>query len=258
MSDADIYMPKGLTVGQDVRLVVTCMDWRLDRFIDRDLNDGNTIILRDAGGSAGTMENTIKQLSIAYNVTAIVMAGHTDCGAMGLVFKAVREGAVTSPDVEHALVRPFRGQIFETRAELESLNPELQAGRIREYADKIGAHATPMLIDVATLDLPKHDGEKRLIITKPTLTHNSRLQQRDTGEGAEHAHYYFIQANSVSDVLPDIRVAVEAVGVKKILLVAEDREQERQFTNAAIRIKKEPWIGDVPVVLAKARAKVTG
>ncbi|MEM0177086.1 hypothetical protein [Metallosphaera sp.] len=48
-----------------MRIVISCMDRRLNQFLEKNFNDGNTIFVRNAGASVNSLRNTLALLKRA-------------------------------------------------------------------------------------------------------------------------------------------------------------------------------------------------
>lgn len=199
-------------------LVISCMDRRLNAFLDR-LNDGKHIFLRNAGAAVPMIEQSIRYIFDNANIGEALLIAHTDCGAMGYVYSAIKEGKNgLHPD----LVKQFSNENFSTRQELEKLNEQIQKKeleRIFQGKVKIGSQ-------LIALNEPSDNGEEHaLVITKAS---DEKYESVAKELGLKPENCYFLQANSVAEVMPDIAVATERLGIKDIRLVALESSQYRQ------------------------------
>lgn len=212
------------------RIVLSCMDRRLSRDpLDSLYNDGRTLFLRNSGANAATALNTIKALSIVHPIKSIVIATHTDCGAMGYVTKAVAGEVAPSERIEKALVSQFRRHGFNGRDDLErNVNGELQKAAIEPYAKRIGAKVEVNLIEMKDIEVPEHEGKHLLTITLPTATRYADMLSRYKDKPSMFDSY-FIQANSVQDMLPDIDLAVSALHIHDVRFLSEGSRQDWQL-----------------------------
>ncbi len=101
------------------------MDRRLNEFLEREYNDGNTIFVRNAGANVGSLKAT---LSLLKSADEIVILPHTDCGAMGVVEKALKGESL--PSSLEPLISPFRKYSNYTKGQLEQVNPEVQRSSV--------------------------------------------------------------------------------------------------------------------------------
>ena len=229
------------------RVVVSCMDRRLSSFLDETYNDGRTVFVRNAGANMATVVNTVKQLSIEFPIKKIVIAPHTDCGAMGIVDSAVHANAKASQAIENSLVAQFRKLGFDSRKALEErLNGSVQRDAIASFAKSIGAEVDVSLIDLGRLDLPAHSGKHILTITKPTATSYFELLKR-FGEGVGMFDSYFIQAKGMRDVLPDIEVAVSALHISDVRLLSESDSGNSIMDSDLALLKKQEYMKGVEI-----------
>lgn len=233
------------------RIVISCMDRRLSKYLEDKYNDGETLFIRNAGASLHTLINTVKQLAITSPIKKIVIAPHTDCGAMGLVFNTIHGTTVPSPEVEKALVSRYRGQKFNDRKELENINVDLQRSVLAAFAQTIGAEVETDLVEMSKLDIPQHEGEHILTLTKPSATRYSQMISRFRDGKIGMFDSYFIQARGVRDVLPDIEIAVTALHIKDVRLLSESTEQNAQLARDMKLIAGRPWMEGARIALVK-------
>lgn len=228
------------------RIVVSCMDRRLSSFLDLTYNDGKTVFVRNAGANITTALNTIKQLSIEFPVKEIVLVPHTDCGAMGLVAAAIA-GKAVSPQVEECLVAQFRNRQFSDRDELEkNVNGRIQKAAIGPFAKSIGAKVEVALVDLLGLDIPKDSGRHLLSITKPSPTkYRDFISRYSDAPGIFDS--YFIQANGIKDVLPDIEIAASALHIHDIRLVSESSLHDVIIANDVKVLKQQNYLEEAKI-----------
>lgn len=84
-----------------MRIVISCMDRRLNGYLDQ-LNDGDIIFIRNAGANVNSLRETLKYIRDAEE---ILVLQHTDCGAMGVVHRALLWGRI--PMILNPLIAPF-------------------------------------------------------------------------------------------------------------------------------------------------------
>lgn len=205
------------------RILISCMDRRLSAFLDSEYNDGSTVFVRNAGANVLTVLNTVKQLSIEHPIKSIVIAPHTDCGAMGLVEAAINGRAKTSAQIDKYLVSQFKVNRFADRKELESrINCDVQAASISPFARSIGASLDIRLIDLSNLDILADTGRHILTLVKPSKTMYLDLIRRYS-DNVGMFDSYFIQARGIRDVLPDIEIAATALHISDIRLISESK-----------------------------------
>lgn len=223
------------------RIVVSCMDRRLSSFLDLNYNDSKTVFVRNAGANISTALNTIKQLSIEFPISSILIAPHTDCGAMGLVQSAIG-GKPVSKQIEDSLVAQFRNLDFSDRKGLESLNCNVQAKAMESFAKSIGANVDVRLIDLSTLAIPKDSGRHLLTITKPSATKYCDFISRYNDGGLGMFDSYFIQAKGIKDVLPDVEIAASALHIHDIRLISESSLHDEIIKSDIKVLKSQPYL----------------
>ena len=237
----------GETMDSKKTLVLSCMDRRLNDYLDEKYNDGNTLFLRNAGANVNTLLNTIKQLAIEFPVKKIIIAPHTDCGAMGLVSSTIASGSNAHELVEKALVSQFRARKFSDRADLESrVNGEVQKEAIVAFANAIGAELSVELVNLNGLNIPADSGRHVLTIAKPSSTsYSDFLKRYDDKVG--HFESYFIQSRSLRDVLPDIHVAATALHIRDVRLISENSRDNLLLPNQVKLLKEQEWMKDADI-----------
>jgi len=215
-------------------IIVTCMDHRLNSMLDS-LNDSKHVFVRNAGGNVQGVEQTIRYLIDNTNISKIHIIAHTDCGAMGYVYSAVKEG---KDNVHKQLVSLFNSIAFESRAELEKKNEELQ----RSIAEKLfGGKGIEISSELFELKEKNVASEKHVI----AITRASYLRYSDIAEkmGVDVKDVYFLQANSVEELLGDIAIGTDVLGIKDIRVVATESSEYRPSLIAFEKLKAR-GIGD--------------
>ncbi len=200
-------------------IVVSCMDRRLNKLLDS-MNDGRQIFVRNAGGNVAGLEQTIRFLIENNNIGEIQLIEHTDCGAMGYVYSALKEG---KDGLHRQLVEEFKDAKFSTRLELEQKNEKLQ----KDIAEKLFAgNALAISSKLVELNEKADNGQEHtLVITKAVSDKYSEMAEN---LGLAFDNCYFLQANSIYEVLPDIGIATDLLGIKRIVLLATNASQYRQ------------------------------
>ncbi len=218
------------------RLVISCMDRRLSGYLDSKYNDGKTLFLRNAGANVKTLGNSILSILKSNGITKVVIAPHTDCGAMGYVEKVLTGAATPSPQLDEALVSQFKGSQHENRDELErDVNPMTQRVEFDDAAGDSadGIEVSTDLIEISKLEIPAHEGEHILTITRPSAIPYGDLLKRYSGVGMFDS--YFVQSGSVSDVSPDIELAITGLHISDVRLVStggEDLSKDLEYLKA--------------------------
>ncbi len=229
------------------RILISCMDRRLSAFLDSEYNDEKTVFVRNAGANVLTVLNTVKQLSIEHPIKSIIIAPHTDCGAMGLVEAAINGKVKPSAQIDKYLVSQFKNNIFADRKELESrINCEVQAASLEQFARSIGAVLETRLIDLSTLDIPQDTGRHILTIAKPSPTMYSDLVGRYS-DNVGMFESYFIQARSIRDVLPDIEIAATALHISDIRMISESKMNNEIMESDVKVLKSQDYLNSAKI-----------
>lgn len=176
-----------------MRLVISCMDYRLSEEIAKRAREGD-LILRTAGANV----NGLRRYLSGLDVEEVLYLPHTDCAALKLVYSAIKEGRPVDPAVEEALVSLYRGREFSTMEELERIHVELQTSILKSLFPR--AKVSVEIIDVSKVKPLQRKPVYHLL--KPS----SRYDQEALGA-------YIIQAPKREDVEADIKIA-ESLGLR--------------------------------------------
>ncbi|MUM65880.1 carbonic anhydrase [Acidianus infernus] len=178
-----------------VRLIISCMDYRLSQEVMNRVKSENDIIIRNAGANIYELKGRLKGI----NVGEVIFLPHTDCAAMKLVNSAIKDGKEVDKEIEDMLVSQFRGKEFSSLQELEKLNAEIGEKMLKEIFPN--AKITTELIDVnKIIKIPQK--KTRYYLLKPQTRYNEEI-----------IGSYIIQAFSKEDVTADIKIA-ESLGLK--------------------------------------------
>jgi len=198
------------------RIVITCMDRRLSEEVENTYNDGKTVFARNAGGLPGGLKNTIKRiLKENDTIKEIVMMPHTDCGAMGAVFKCLMQGEKFDQEILDGLVKYFENKPILNREELEKTGNVNECMRemvdiknsVPEYKNK----TVKMSVELVELHAPHYiAGEpKNVLVIMPAST----VKYSETfGKFLDINHSYCIQGE-IEDVIKDIKLATAHNGL---------------------------------------------
>ncbi|MDE1852038.1 MAG: hypothetical protein KGH69_05140 [Candidatus Micrarchaeota archaeon] len=213
-------------MGNFERIVISCMDRRLSEYLDSKYNDGRTVFLRNAGANIGTLSKSIEGIIGSGGISSVVIAPHTDCGAMGLVSSALSGSAKVSESIERNLVARFRKISYSDRNELERIvNPALQERGLSNLVKRPDIGTAVELIDLSRMQIPKDDGKHLLTFTKPSPTRYSSFISKYGNSGIGMFNSYFIQASAARDVSADIEIATAALHISDVRLVSENQLQ---------------------------------
>ncbi|AEE94539.1 carbonic anhydrase [Acidianus hospitalis] len=177
-----------------VRLIISCMDYRLSQEVMNRVKDENDIIIRNAGANIYELKDRLKGI----NADEVVFLPHTDCAAMKLVNSAIKDGKDVDKEIDEKLVAQFRGKEFSSLQELEKLNAEIGEKMLKEIFPN--AKITTELIDVNKIKIPQK--KTRYYLLKPQTRYNDEI-----------IGSYVIQAFDKEDVTADIKIA-ESLGLK--------------------------------------------
>lgn len=244
------------TNAQDESIIVTCMDRRITGALSEDISKrpelkeifGNhPILVRNAGGSIEGAKGTIKKLLDTGKFATLGVVVHTDCGAMGVVYSVCKgERECEQNEINALEIAEFKKFNFNAVSELCRLNEELQKSKAENIFGankKITVKAA--LLDVDRLNVPKGDGTKYLVITKP----GSPSKYSKIFKGAEERWFsYVIQADDIEEMMPSIHIAVKDIGVQGIRLIATTSNESSELSEWADKIRQSKIAKGLPIV----------
>ncbi len=197
-------------------LIISCMDRRLNRIIDGE-NSGDAIVLRNAGANASALSLSIRRNIENNNIGMIKFIPHSDCGAMKVVYGALKQGAKVSNDIDEALVKQFRNQKFDSREELEKLNEKFQEEFLKEFKLKV---------ETKFVELKSEEEKKEHVAV---FTYSSKMKFEDLAKlsNLDIDSTYFIEADSIEEVYADLEIAAKNLGIKRFLFIATEPSHYR-------------------------------
>jgi carbonic anhydrase len=146
--------------------VVSCIDRRLNSFLEKNYNDGETLFVRTAGANVNSLKDTELLLKQA---NKIIVVTHSDCGAIGVVYKTLNERSI--PDELERLISPFLQYAGHTRSELEHINAEVQGLFARKMSS---ADIQTEFVLTKKLDT-KASENSSAVITRPSTVKYSEM-----------------------------------------------------------------------------------
>ncbi|MGC8669529.1 MAG: carbonic anhydrase [Candidatus Micrarchaeia archaeon] len=203
-------------------LLISCMDRRLNSIIDKQ-NNQSTIILRNAGANVEGLSNSITSMLNAHNISKIILMPHTDCGAMKVVYGAIKNGIKPSNEIYDRLVKQFVKSSFSNLEELEEINRHMQ----NESLSKIsrGIKIEEQYIDLKNQN-PEENEEHILVFTYPS---GKKYEDICKSLGVKISNVYFIHASSIEEVQPDIDIAINNLHIKKVVFLAIEPSEYRNM-----------------------------
>lgn len=180
-----------------MRLVVSCMDRRLNSYIKKKYQDA--IVLRNAGANVNSLLMSLEKFN--NKVDEVILLPHTDCGAMKVVYSSLKEGKKITSLVEEKLVSQFSSKKFSSLSELERLNMEIQEENLKRiFGDKVRAE----LVDVNKIEIPPSNDPYMVYVTVP-----SQLVRLSS-------NIYHISAED-KEIWDSLDIAVYAMNITKII-----------------------------------------
>ncbi|MEM3947353.1 MAG: carbonic anhydrase [Metallosphaera sp.] len=184
-----------------MRIVISCMDRRLNEFLEKNYNDGETVFIRNAGANINSLKET---KALIKKADEIIILPHTDCGAMGVVERALNGEKL--PNGLDTLISPFLGKGKLTRAQLEQLNPVVQETTLKSLTN---AKITSKLIRTEELNAPPSK-DNVAVMTLPSTRRYSEFVPK------EMMYKTFIIQSQGNDGEIDALIAKEFLNVSEI------------------------------------------
>jgi hypothetical protein len=219
------------------RLVVSCMDRRLNGYLDS-MNDGKTMFLRNAGGNVGSLAPSML-FFLNGGIRRIHVIVHTDCGAMKVIAGARDKSMKVSDRVHRGLVASFQGVRFSDGKELERANEVLQRDAATALAGS-GALVTSELVDISKVAKRKDSGGHVLAVTRASGAPYKKIAELSESKIDE---MYTVQANSMDEVLHDIEIATGVLGMHKVKIVELGNTEHEQLLADAHKLRGMPFLG---------------
>ncbi len=245
----------GSNPAEVTTVILACMDRRLNEEVDR-MNEGNAVILRNAGANVMSAEGAIREAIDAYpNIRKIMLVPHLDCGAMGLVSSTILEGKQADNRVYNDLIAQFKGK-FKTRKGLEEdVNPAIQMNALKEIIGDRPIMLQSLRLNPAGLVLPADGHPHSLVVVRPSQSHyrflfddvNHSLGEDKIGMGST----YVVQPADSSS----IRIAVENLNIRQVVFFAESHKDADASRKAAKELQSKDFAKDATILVAE-RGKV--
>ncbi len=211
------------------RLVISCMDRRLNLFIEEQYPDA--VVLRNAGANVYALESKIKDIVREKDIREIIVLAHTDCGAMGKVYSVLKQNAHAEEDLAEELISHYSGLEFSTREELESENYRMQVDELKAAFPSL--RISGELIDMKNINVPAEDKGHRLLVMEPSKPNYSKIV---SSLGLSLFQCYIVQGNT-EIAMPDIKLAASELHANPVYFVTQDGENPRTTKQEADKAK---------------------
>ncbi|MGC8687615.1 MAG: carbonic anhydrase [Candidatus Micrarchaeia archaeon] len=225
-------------------LTISCMDMRLNGTIE-DSNVAGGLVLRNAGANISGMKGSIRGILDSENITEIKLMPHNDCGAMKVVYGALKKGMGVSSEVKDALVSQFSAEHFETLDELEKINYAKQERAIKEMAPGVKVSVEP-------IDLSKYHNESNSMhVLAFTYASKGNYNEICKKAGLEHDNTYFVHLNSIDEAAHDIEIGIKNIGIKKVFFIAQNPSEYRRMLSDMQRFSMKDFMNGVEAKFVK-------
>ncbi len=209
------------------KVLISCMDRRLNNYIESKYSD--FFVFRNAGANVYGIEQQLKEFVNDHNVDKLVIAPHTDCGAMKVV-KSSLEGKQRDSDIDNLLTNHF---LSFKDSNLEEKNKEIMFNRLNELFNYLDIEVD--FIDINKIETKEDKNEHILLVTSP---YKPIYKEIFNELNLEPFGTYIIQART-DLVLTDIKIGIERLGIKNIIFLALKDENERnlKYFESMLRIR---------------------
>lgn len=226
--------------GKSKRLVIACMDRRLNKFLDDKFNDGNTLFLRNAGANAFCIEDDIKKLVKEENIKHVHIVTHKDCKAMLIVYEAMAKHKHFSKRITKNLISCFTSLEKMDREGLEKSDGKVQSDIIKGiYGKKL--KITAELVDLNKINVPSsHSGELFLMVTEPTT---DKYQKMCDISNLPIGMTYFLQARNPKHLEHDIEIALSMLHIKTARFFAMSSSDEGLMQKEIANLENQRLFG---------------
>ncbi len=223
------------------------MDRRLNMLIEKDYPE--SIIIRNAGANVNPVIGEIKDIMQDKDIRKIVVATHTDCGAMKKVYNVINKSDSATEDLEQNLISLFRGMKFKDINELEKLNLKMQVDKLKnEFPD---LEIVGKMIDTSEIKGDKEFKNHGLIIMNPSKPDYVGLLKDLKANPFE---MYIIQSD-FEEALADIQLAANDLKTNPIHVVTIDKENPREAKKNSERLKMLLHKNDISSYIYKTKSK---
>jgi hypothetical protein len=216
-----------------MRIVLACMDRRMNEILEREYGNAETVIVRNAGADVEGLRRTMQKLVEENDVTEICIVPHTDCGAMKAVVLKLKDNDPRMDDETFAaLVGQFKAQYgkgnIKDNADAERINYDLQCRHAEDLFK--GTDVTSELVE---LHAGAHHGENAMLAMKPCGAgeYGSAFKAADK----ERDRCYVVQASFDDEMVRDVKLGIQVVGIRELFFVAPSKD--RKDTDDAKRRK---------------------
>ena len=119
------------------------MDCRMNEILERDYNDKNTIIVRNAGANVEGLRRTLQDAVERYGGTEIHVLPHEDCGAMKAVVLKLKDGDPRiGEEMFDSLVRQFKRKYDEGHQGQQGRGEDQPEDPVRERRERPEGHGS--------------------------------------------------------------------------------------------------------------------
>ncbi|MCL5427851.1 MAG: hypothetical protein M1321_01580 [Candidatus Marsarchaeota archaeon] len=196
------------------RLVVACVDFRMNDILDREYNDGNTIFARTEGAFASRIMGTIEDAIINRGVTHIHFLGHKGrCAAVGKYMENFLRGShadVIDKDSLNLLLTGVarNAAVPSSSEEAEEMNSQRQAELTRDrFSNYVGLKISHGIVD---LSRAHHNANINVVVTNAT-TWSTRRIRAEAGIDARSSSTFIVSTSVPRETTAPLRFVTYAI-----------------------------------------------
>ncbi len=212
------------------------------------------IVLKNAGANAWGFERSLQALKDDGLLDEIVVVQHTECAAVGLIYRALKGEVKLSESLSGW--PPFarlKGLQFSGEQQLQAAYTKAQVEWLEE---KFGVKVTVKAADMKKLGLSgAHypQAERELLVAHATHASTSEIIAAVGNVHPEKT--YVATARVLEDIIPDIEIAVTHIGTNKVTLAANGDAENAEMQSLKGRIDSSLFVKDATTAVVPIREK---
>lgn len=212
-------------------IVLSCMDPRLNEYLDSkylsNKQYGDVEIWRDASGRMPFDDELIRYIEKS-GAKKVILAPHTDCKAYKHIYETLenkQNGNGKKDEIVEQAVKLIDGHPFKSRLEFDSLISKEEEAYLKSRLGRSGIKVELEVIDVSKLNSPNTSGQERVLIIS-NKTHR-KAKELAIEAGSNLTSCYIIQGPDLKDFNPDINLAIDEIGIRKVSVLTDPKLPEK-------------------------------
>ncbi|HVC58181.1 MAG TPA: hypothetical protein VND15_01750 [Candidatus Acidoferrales bacterium] len=212
------------------------MDYRENGQIDKEADsDPNAEVIRTAGGNADnvipTLKRIVEEAKKNGDKVEVDVKLHTDCGAGKYSFSVLTQGIKAEPIIAKHIISRYNEWSVNRVEDMWSNNSAELHNRMlnNAFAKEIAEGVLKVKVGVdktEEFNVPKEKREVRLIVSK---TKRGVSYEEINGKLGFGAYAYYLHADSINEILPDILLAHMELKIVDIRFLSFSKEEDGQM-----------------------------